>query len=316
MKNILESIKYVIDNAEDVYINTEKLEEVCSKLEIKGEEYWLKAAPGNITLLNTSEIVTFVLILETIDFSFWGDPKWSVKYKEISYDGAFGLVVALIKALENNYKILDFEYLKNMKFEDFEQIMKGNIEIPLIKERFHYLKEMVEVVLEKFDGNFYKHIKNIRTDKDLFEIIINNFKCFDDHMCYKGEKIYFYKRAQLLTIDILKIMEEREKITADYSSITACADYKIPQSLRKLEILTYSKNLGEKVDNSIVLPEGCNEEIEIRAFTIYAVERIKQIIGKSGRNIRSIDINDYLWLQGQNKNISDKPYHLVRTTAY
>ena len=30
----------------------------------------------------------------------------------------------------------------------------------------------------------------------------------------------------------------------------------------------------------------------------------------------AIDINDYIWSQGRNKNIELKPYHLTRNTNY
>ena len=50
------------------------------------------------------------------------------------------------------------------------------------------------------------------------------------------------------------------------------ADYRVPQILRQLEILTYAETLSNKIDNSIELPYSCEEEIEIRAATVIAVE--------------------------------------------
>ena len=53
------------------------------------------------------------------------------------------------------------------------------------------------------------------------------------------------------------------------------------------------------------------EEVEIRANTIWANELIKKELKKKIPNINSIHVNDHLWLLGQ-----CKPYHLTRTTAY
>ena len=98
--------------------------------------------------------------------------------------------------------------------------------------------------------------------------------------------------------------------------ITACADYKLPMVLRKLGILEYSKELSEKVDKKIEIVKNSEEEVEIRANTIWAVEFIKQELKKKNSGINSIHINDHLWLLGQIKSPKDKPYHLTRTIFY
>ena len=98
--------------------------------------------------------------------------------------------------------------------------------------------------------------------------------------------------------------------------LTACADYKLPQMLRKFGILSYSLELSKKVDNKREIEQGSKEEVEIRANTIWAVELIKKELEKKIPEINSLHINDYLWLLSQDKSFKCKPYHLVRTTFY
>ncbi len=74
--------------------------------------------------------------------------------------------------------------------------------------------------------------------------------------------------------------------------------------------------MQEKIDAKIEISAGSEEEVEIRANTIWAVELIKEEIRKHGGSITSNQINDYLWIQTQQKNPDDKPYHRTRTTAY
>ena len=94
-------------------------------------------------------------------------------------------------------------------------------------------------------------------------------------------------------------------------ALTAFADYKIPQVLRELGILEYSTTLAQKVDSRIELAPGSEEEVEIRAGTIIAVEDIRQ--ATSG-NLTAADIDHYLWLAGQRTHA--RPYHRTRTIAY
>jgi hypothetical protein len=59
------------------------------------------------------------------------------------------------------------------------------------------------------------------------------------------------------------------------------ADYRVPQILREYNILTYSELLAEKIDNFIELEYSCQYEVEIRALTVIAVEKILEAIKNS-----------------------------------
>lgn len=204
---------------------------------------------------------------------------------------------------------------KNISREKLAGILnEDGIEMPLFNKRLGIVHEIGKNLLEKFDGKVRNLIS--ATDGDamkLLNIILDNFPSFQDSSFYQGQKIFFHKRAQLLVADICNNFDFNLE-NAD--QLTACADYKIPQVLRRLGILEYSKELAEKVDQKILIPKDSEEEIEIRAATIWAVEYIKEELTKEIPKIKSIDINDYLWLLSQQKTPTDKPYHRTRTTAY
>lgn len=60
----------------------------------------------------------------------------------------------------------------------------------------------------------------------------------------------------------------------DIDQLTMFADYRVPQILRDIGILRYSESLARTIDERRELPAGCEEEAEIRACTIVAVERL------------------------------------------
>ena len=187
------------------------------------------------------------------------------------------------------------------------------MEIPLLEERYNIIKNVSKIVNEKMNGNFYKFIKNITSDTKLFNVIVSNFPNFKDERTYNNKKICFYKLAQLLTSDILHIREQKEKIKVNYSHLVGCADYKIPQVMRGLGILEYSNKLANIIDNKEEIEVNSKFEVEIRANMIVVIDMIKN---KLGDNVCAIDINDYIWSQGRNKNIKSKPYHLTRNINY
>ncbi len=149
------------------------------------------------------------------------------------------------------------------------------------------------------------------------ELILRHFPSFNDFSPYKGKTIYFQKRAQLLVADIYQMFQGKgygnmKKL----NKITACADYKLPMVLRNVGILEYSKELENKIDKKEEILKDSEEEVEIRANTIWANEFIKEELKKKIKKIDSIHVNDHLWLLGQIKYPKNKPYHLTRTTSY
>ena len=306
--NIIDSCKYVMDNAKYVTINYSKLDEFITTINCNDLKHWLSNNPYNIFDLGIENVINFMLLFESIDYSFWGTPKWTIDTELGLKDGSDALLYAMLKYVKEN----SIENLYNISYEEFKLMLKGNIEIPFIKERYETLIEVSRIVKDKMNGNFYKYVYDIHSDIKLFEVIISNFPSFKDERKYNDKTIYFYKLAQLLTSDILHLREQMENIKVDYSHLIGCADYKIPQTLRALEITKYNEELSNVIDNKIEIEYSSKYEVEIRSSQIVVIDYIKNKLN----NVNSIDINDYLFTYSKEvKNIA-KPYHLCRNKNY
>ena len=309
LKTIINTCYKVTNKSKYITINYENIEKFSKNIKNIELKHWLSDSPFGLLELPTETIINFLLIYESINFSFWGTPKWTITTKEGELDGSIALLYALLKYVKEN-NTTDFS---NLTKEEFRNILKGNIEIPLFNKRYNIIKSTSKIVNNKMNGNFYQYIKNITIDTKLFDIIIKNFPSFKDERTYNNDTIKLYKLAQLLTSDILHIRELKENIEVDYSNLIGCADYKIPQILRWLDLVTYNSELANIVDSEQEIKENSIYEVEIRASQLIVINKIKEILGPK---TKSIDINDYLFLQKNNKNIKLKPYHLTRTTNY
>jgi hypothetical protein len=319
MNKILETTKFVVDNSQFVKIDKQRVVEFADKLDYETIDHWLSKAPFDFNILDTDrEKLHFLFILNSISFSYWGESKWTIEYKGEKYDGAMGMIAALGRAMDENIPILDFSYLADISKENLENILRANTQIPLFEKRLEFLKENGRIIVEKFQGELENLINKAESDAiRLLDIIINEFPSFRDSVIYKEKEIFFFKRAQLFVSDIYEMFNgmgfgELQGI----EELTACADYKLPQILSKLGILIYDQGLAKRIDNKEEILHNSEEEIEIRANTIWAVEYIKETVQKRIPNIRSTEINDHLWLLSQNKMFNDKPYHRTRTNAY
>ena len=309
LENIIICCNYVSKISKHVTINEEKLNLFVENIKDIKMNHWLSSSPFGLLDLAVETIINFLLIYESINFSFWGEPKWTIDTNIGKLDGSIALLYVLLQYVKES-KSTDFS---NISKKDFLKILKGNIKIPLFEERFKIIKEVIAIVNDKMQGNFYQYIKDITSDIELFETIIANFPSFKDERLYNKQTIYFYKLAQLLTSDILHIREQKEKIKVNYTHLVGCADYKIPQILRQFGILNYDNKLAKIVDNHSEISINSIYEVEIRANMITVINMINK---KLNYKYCRIDINDFIYMQKNNKNFKMRPYHLTRCTNY
>ena len=308
LDKIRSSCQYVADNSKYVKINYDKLDKFISNIDCSNLKNWLMYNPYDLLKIDVETIINFLLIFESIDYSFWGQPKWMIDTEEGIKDGSDALLYVMLKYV-NKTKNTDFT---KISLNEFKSILKGNVEIPLLEERYKTVVDISKIVNEKMNGNFYKFIKDITLDTKLFDIIISNFESFKDERKYDGKTIYFYKLAQLLTSDILHIREKLEGINVDYSNLIGCADYKIPQTLRALGIIEYNDELSNIIDLKKPIEISSKYEVEIRASQIVVIEYIHNKL----ININPIDINDFFFVYSKKVKSIAKPYHLCRNTNY
>ena len=308
LENVKNTCKYVMNSSEHVKINYNKLDEFIKNIDCNNLKNWLMFNPYNLLDLDIEIIINLLLVFECICYSFWGEPKWTIETEEGYKDGSDALLYIMINYVKKSNNV-DFS---EISFDEFKHLLKGNVNIPLLKERYETITEVSKIVNEKMNGNFYNYIKNLSSDVELLDLIVNSFKTFKDERTYNGKTIYFYKLAQLLTSDILHIREYLENVKVDYSNLIGCADYKIPQTLRALGIIEYDYKLSNLVDSRFELEISSKYEVEIRASQIVVIDYIKSKF----KNVNSIDINDYLFTYSKKVKNIVRPYHLCRNTNY
>ena len=307
LENVKKTCQYVVDNSKYVKINYHKLDDFIKCIDCNNLKNWLMSNPYGLLDLNIEMIINLLLIYESICYSFWGEDKWTIKTNEGFKDGSDALLYIIINYVKKNGT--DFS---KITYQDFKDLLKGNVDIPLLKERYDTVTKISKIVNDKMEGSFYKYIKNITSDKELLNVIVDNFDSFKDERVYHGKKIYFYKLAQLLVSDILHIREHLENIEVDYSNLLGCADYKIPQTLRALNITEYNSELANIVDDKKEIEISSEYEIEIRASQIIVIDYIKNKL----KNVNAIDINDFLFVYSKKVKDIARPYHLCRNTNY
>lgn len=320
MKVILDSIKPVIKSSKFIHINDSAILDFSKTVipkDLEGSEYTKETFSKNFT---EEGRIAYGIVYNSVNFFYWGEPKWTVTIDGEGLDGSSGMHKALNRAIKQGFPILNSDYLSQLEENDLRTILAGNVEIPLFKERLDLLRELGKTVSEKFSGSFSNIVKKGNGDAvEIVKILVTNFpSVFNDVADYHGHEVKFYKRAQLVPAHLfdLKKLNLISMNLIGHDELTAFADYKVPQLLRKFKILEYSKKLADKIDNKIEIPAGSDEEIEIRANTIWAVELVTKQLKSRFSQANAAKVDGIFWFKGQVKSPGDKPYHRTRTIWY
>ncbi|KAL7231685.1 hypothetical protein ACSBR2_009841 [Camellia fascicularis] len=110
---------------------------------------------------------------------------------------------------------------------------------------------------------------------------------FRDHTVYKGHQIFLYKRAQIFASDLRGSFKGKGYGEFnDIGAITIFAHYIVPAVLRQLGVLRYSSSLAGIIEAKCEIGSGSEEEVELRACSIYAVGKMRELIWKkSGKQV-------------------------------
>ncbi|MCI0619446.1 queuosine salvage family protein [Candidatus Wolfebacteria bacterium] len=319
LQDVLPSTQKIVNSSEHVFIDDDAVEEFCKSFSSRNFES--SGLGDTLQEWDIEKSISLVCLFNCVNFCFWtggGEEKWRVTIRGEVFDGASGLFLALEDALRNDIPVLDANYLSEMTQEQLEEVLKGNIIIPLLDERVNCLHEGGKVLLEHFDGQLVNVFHAANGDAvELTNLLVRFFPSFDDHTTLDGVRVDFHKRAQLNTDMInYRLGKKSQRELTNHDKLTAFADYKVPQILRRFGILTYAPALAERIDSLVEIHAGSREEVEIRAATIWAVERMKQQLIPNNPDLTSARLDNYLWHAGQTKSPDDRPYHRTKTIYY
>ncbi|CAN5646436.1 hypothetical protein BH23CHL5_BH23CHL5_28050 [soil metagenome] len=276
----------------------------------------------------------WVMALDALNFCFWSesvdpDDRWRVEYGGQLYDGYWALVAALRRAVDEGVDLWKPQILAGLSAEQVSHMLRpaeaSTPGIPLLDRRVRHLIELGEGLLAFQAGS----VRNTGAENPveafvlaaegsaarLVEEVVRWFPSFDDVAEFRGSRVRFLKRAQILVADLHGgFCGEGLGRFDDLSVLTAFADYKVPQVLRRLGILEYAPGLADRIERRELIAAGSAQEVEIRAATIWAVELVRQQLAERGRVTAAYEIDWALWQAGQRAAAEDRPYH--RTVSW
>lgn len=311
------SSNHVYNNASNVKINENNLNDFICKLEKLKYPKWSDSHNIDIDIIDIEELILFVLSIDSVNFCFW--PYESINKDEYEYDNLVkGFRDQLsIYSTANNVGFYTSKNLINLKIQNLIDLNIFPKYFPLLDERTRSLNELgyfVKYILKDKPSNLLNLANN--NCLDIAELLIKEISTFRDESFYKGKQVFLYKRAQIASADLYSSLKEKNINLINSDKLTMFPDYRVPQILNELEILEYNKNLKEKINNKEIINANSEQEIEIRLITVYVVELIKKALLNKNINLKSIEIDYMLWNEGEKLRNSIVNHHRTLTIFY
>lgn len=338
---ILRPARLYADSIEPGYLRIDDTacQRLASQLSQLKPHHWLSAlwqAPelAKLQLLTAQDLTLFLTVFHTIGFCYWPSPRWTYQQGHTVYDGTAALLRSLcdfcvVEVTEQTGASVDQSSSVKSQIDraklahaatslaEFQAALGGQNTLPLLSDRYHFFKTLIDMQVLLTGTEIIERLltKEVAMTKVFY--IKNTLPGFDDTATVQGfEAIPFLKRAQLLTGDIdyiLGLTDPNGRGLEQIDSLTAFADYKVPQILRHSGVLIYGKELCRIVDNQIELAPQSREELAIRVFTLLAVEQLRCYL--PGYSAGQID--NMLWSASQiTDNVKIQPYHRTICTNY
>ncbi len=201
------------------------------------------------------------------------------------------------------------------------EIFRQPAEDPALVELMtHYavaLNDLGSLVADEFDGSFLALVESAEGSAAALVELLDALPYFRDRAHYRGAVVCFYKRAQLAAADLARAFSGAAPANFDdLDRLTAFADNLVPHVLTIDGVLEVDTELRARIDRGELLDAGSEEETELRACAVHAVELLAATLVAMGRPATPAQLDLLLWTRGGDQRYKARPRHRTRCVFY
>ncbi len=171
------------------------------------------------------------------------------------------------------------------------------------------LRDLGRHVREAHAGHFSAVVDSAGGSAVALATELGTWACYADSSTYDGLTIPFLKRAQIAAADLA---HAGVAAFGDLAQLTMFADNLVPHVLRLDGVLGFEPELVARIDAEELIEHGSEEEVEIRACAVHAVE----LLTAQRPGSCAAEIDQMLWYRGREPRYKAQPRHRSRCTAY
>ena len=263
--------------------------------------------PGRMRLETVEDTVAFVVALDAINF---GSGWFPVLRKRAGMSG-YHTVASIFRERGAPTATWLAEVTTDDCVALFDQ-EPGSEAVQLMAHFAEAWNQLGRLLLERHDGSAVALVESAERSADRLVAILRDAPYFEDRRAYRGIDVAFYKRAQIVAADLDLALDGRGPGRFDdLDRLTIFADNLVPHVLRVDGVLVLDDALAAHIDAGALLPEGSEEEVELRACAVHAVELLAATTGATPAALDNV-----LWNRGQGAAYKAIPRPRCRTVSY
>ena len=309
--------RQIADRARHVRIERERIPEFVSPLQAQS-----LPVPSLDTVSHfvgdEEATIAFFVTLAAVNFGSGYFPHLA---KRPGMSGYYTIATALTERFRSQGPFTTTE-LAGVSAHDCTRLFGQDQENPAIAELMSdFAKAWNDLggdLITRFDSSFSHCIEAADHSAARLVEILAEQTLFRDISQYHGIEVPFFKRSQLLASDLsLALNGQGLGRFDDLAQLTIFADNLVPHVLRLEGILKYSPSLLQDIEEECLIPAGSDEEIEIRACSVHAVELMIESVAELGVDWTARDVDQVLWHRGQAPRYKKQgKRHRTRTVFY
>jgi hypothetical protein len=257
------------------------------------------------------ETATFVLTLDAINF---GSGYFPHLRRRDDRSGYFHVARALKERFER--RVPTARELATLSAEEVAAIFGQPLEPPIgdLMTLFGAALNALGAHLEaRWQGRPERLIAAAGRSAERLVGLLAVIPFFDDVHRYRGQRVPIYKRAQITPADLsLAFNGEGLGAFEDLDRLTIFADNLVPHVLRLDGVLRFEPILEDRIERGELLVSGSEEEVEMRACAIHAVELLR----RAGAGRTAMELDNLLWNRGQEPRYKARPRPRCRSVYY
>jgi putative queuosine salvage protein len=245
---------------------------------------------------------------------YLGDPAYIITLDAINFGSGYFPHLQKREGLSGYFTVasslkdawpLSVEQLRNLSSDNCAEIFGQSAPDDAVRELMglfaRALNDLGALIATRYAGDFRNLISAANHSAERLAELLTAMPFYQD--------TGFLKRAQLTAADLSLAGVANFH---DLDRLTIFADNLVPHVLRVDGVLTYDDELLNRINREELIPAGSQEEREIRACALHAVELLVTHLP----GITSMQLDYLLWNRGQAPDYKAQPRHRTRTVFY
>lgn len=326
---ILSSLTPVIEGSRFVTTNVDEIQRVAQWMAAEEFPNFKATTPPTKSPFDVGpdpdRNIDFTMLIAILNFAFTDfatSQKFEVDYNGVRYSDSEAMYACLHKAIVAGQPILTGQWAAGVTRRDLADLFRGNIEMPMLDERVAALNAVGSTLSEKYDGKWHRWVSSCTpalyaSGDGLLERLVTEFPRFDDTSNWQGHKIRIQKLSQLGLWSLHRGLAPLGRtVLSDPEMCTAFADYIIPVALKAMGIFEYEGSLDRRINAGELLLRDSEEEVELRAHSIYAVAVLTDEVNARRPGDKQLLIPEIDYRLWKTYHATHYPHHLTRTVMY